>query len=231
MDVDAQLFNLSELVDLILSQPTIGSTVKVDGKETDAYAFLTILNLHEHREKSVIKALTEYIEEKTKTSQSLAPLSDLLSSNFQVGLIVAERLINVPSEISPPMYTMLIDEIEAAVEDKEPYEFTHYLILSKTYHEIASSLDQEEAPRQKKSKAMKGDKQVFYFHPEDEVLQQHALLSGSYDYTKSEGDGMADSKRAFQEMGIKPQGFMILIEASKFEGAVKAISHYLSPQQ
>jgi protein BCP1 len=48
-DVDAELFNLSELVDLILSQPLLGSTVKVDGKETDPYAFLTVLNLQEHK--------------------------------------------------------------------------------------------------------------------------------------------------------------------------------------
>ena len=35
LDVDSQLFDLSALADLILSQPTIGSTVKVDGDETD----------------------------------------------------------------------------------------------------------------------------------------------------------------------------------------------------
>jgi protein BCP1 len=229
LDVDSQLFDLSALADLILSQPTVGSTVKVDGKGTDAYAFLTILNLHEHREKKVIKDLTQYLLEKAKTNPSLVPLSSLLSPPFQVGLIFAERLINVPSEISPPMYTMLIDELEAAVEDKEPYEFTHYLIISKTYREIVSALDHEDAPRQKKNKAGKGNRQTFYFHPEDEVLQRHALTSGSYEYTKDEGDTMADSKRAFQEMGIKPQGSMILIEASKFEGAVKAIGEYLSP--
>jgi protein BCP1 len=129
------------------------------------------------------------------------------------------------------MYSMLIDELEAAVEDKEPYEFTHYLLLSKTYREIASALDQEDAPRQKKSKAGKGSTETFYFHPEDEVLQRHALASGSFEYTKDEGEGMADSKRAFQEMGIKPQGSMILIEAGKFGGAVKAITEYLNPQQ
>lgn len=231
LDVDAQLFNLSELADLILSQPTIGSTVKVDGEDTDAYAFLTILNLHEHREKPVIKDLAKYLVEKANSNSSLALLPGLLQSAAQVGLIFAERLINVPAEIAPPMYTMLIDEIEAAVEDKEPYEFTHYLILSKTYREIASALDQEDAPRQKKNKAAKGGRETFYFHPEDEVLQRHALASGSYEYTNDEGDAMADSKRAFQEMGIKPQGSMILIEASKFEGAVKAISDYLSPPQ
>jgi protein BCP1 len=49
LDVDSQLFDLSELTDLILSQPTLGSTVKVDGNETDPYAFLTVLNLKTHK--------------------------------------------------------------------------------------------------------------------------------------------------------------------------------------
>jgi len=231
LDVDSQMFDLSALADLILSQPTVGSTVKVDGEDTDAYAFLTVLNLHEHREKPVIKDLTSYIKEKAKTNQNLAPLEGLLGTSAQIGLILTERLINAPSEISPPMYGMLIDELEAAVEDKEPYEFSHYLIISKTYQEIESTLDQEEAPKQKKSKAGKSSRETFYFHPEDEVLQRHASAFGTYEYTKDEGEGMADSKRAFQDMGIKPQGSMILIEASKFEGAFKAISEYLNPQQ
>lgn len=231
LDVDSQLFDLSALTDLILSQPTVGSTVKVDGEDTDAYAFLTVLNMHEHREKNTIKGMIQYVLEKSKGNQSLAAVGNVLSSSAQVGLILTERLINAPSEISPPMYSMLIDELEAAVEDKEPYEFTHYLILSKTYREIASMLDQEDTPRSKKTKAAKGSSEIFYFHPEDEVLQRYALAYGTYEYTKDEGEGMADSKRAFQEMGIKPQGSMILIEADKFEGAVKAISEYISPQQ
>ena len=48
-DVDSQSFDLSALTDLILAQPLLGSTVKVDGNETDPYAFLTVLNLHEHK--------------------------------------------------------------------------------------------------------------------------------------------------------------------------------------
>lgn len=48
-DADAQMFDLSALSDLILSQPLLGSTVKVDGNESDPYAFLTVLNLQEHK--------------------------------------------------------------------------------------------------------------------------------------------------------------------------------------
>ena len=46
---DAELFNLSELSELIISQPLIGTTVKVDGADSDLYALLTVLNMNEHK--------------------------------------------------------------------------------------------------------------------------------------------------------------------------------------
>jgi protein BCP1 len=209
---------------LILEQHTIGSTVKVDGKSNDAYAFLTILNLLEHREKKPVADLIRYLSEKAATNESLAAIPDLIASGKSVGLVLAERLINMPSEISPPMYSMLLDEIEAAVEDKEPYEFSHYLIVSKTYQEVESKLEMEEQKRKKARESAP----LFYFHPEDEVLQKHASAFGTYPFTKDD-ESVADSKRAFQDMGVKSQGSMILIEASRIQGAVKAISDYLSP--
>lgn len=60
LDNDAQLFDMSALADLILSQPLLGSTVKVDGIETDPYAFLSVLNMSEHK-------VTTYRGNKNKT--------------------------------------------------------------------------------------------------------------------------------------------------------------------
>ncbi|PHH87891.1 hypothetical protein CDD83_8282 [Cordyceps sp. RAO-2017] len=226
LDVDASLFNVSAIADLILSQPTIGSTVKVDGKETDPYAMLTVLNTWEHREHEPMKEVAAYLVDKAQTNESLSPVVDALKGGKQVGLVLSERLINVPAEIGPPMYSMLIDEVEAAVEDKEPYEFSHYLILSKTYQEIESTLDVEDRKRKK----AREESSTYYFHPEDEMLHKHAVAYGSFAYSKKE-DAVADSKRAFQDMGIKASGHMILIEASKFDVAVKAINEYLRPPQ
>ena len=225
-DVDAALFNVSGLADLIVSQPTIGSTVKVDGKATDAYAMLTALNTFEHREKEPMKKVLEYIVQKAETNDSLSLIPELLSAEKHIGLVFSERLINMPSEIGPPLYSMLIDEVEAAVEDKEPYEFSHYLIMSRTYQEMASTMDVENRKRKK----AKEEASVFYFHPEDEVFHKHAVAHGSYSYSK-EDEAVADSKRAFQELGIKSMGHLILIEASKFQGAVKAVNEYISRSQ
>ena len=127
------------------------------------------------------------------------------------------------------MYRMLLEELAWALEEEEPYQFTHYLIISKTYLEITSKLDDEGQPqkRKKMSGAVGGEKEVFYFHPEDEVLQRHALEWGGYAYVKEMGDEQADSRRAFQDAGIKPQGHAILIEAAKFNLAVKDIEDFL----
>ena len=224
LDVDSQLFDLSALSDLVIEQRTIGSTVKVDDKANDAYAFLTTLNLAQTADKKPVADLVQYLAQKAGSNPSLAPVADILASNSRVGLILSDRLINMPSEIVPPMYSMLIDEIEAAVEDKEPYDFTHYLIVSKTYNEVQSTLDQGERKRKK----VKDEAALCYFHPEDEVFQKHAVAYGSYPFTKDD-ESTADSKRAFQEMGVKSSGSMILLEASKFSEAVKAVGDYFSP--
>lgn len=230
-DADAQDFDISALADLILSQPLLGSTVKVDGNESDPYAFLTVLNLQEHKDKPVIQQLTSYVQRKASSVPSLAPLATLLSQTPvpPVGLVLTERLINMPSEVVPPMYSMLQEEIAWAIEEKEPYTFSHYLIVSKGYEEVESKLDMEDArPNKKKKKS--GDKvEQFYFHPEDEVLQRHAQCYGSYEYTHERDEGHSDSKRAFQELGIKTTGSLLLIDASKFEDAVKDVTGYLKP--
>jgi protein BCP1 len=245
LDVDSQLFNLSELTDLILSQPTLGSTVKVDGNETDPYAFLTVLNLETHKvcsiyyippvsttnntqDKKVIQDLTTYLSKKSASLPALTPLLTQ-SSKAQVGLILTERFINMPHEIIPPMYTMLLEEITWALQESEPYAFTHYLVLSKCYSEIQSTIQTEDAPRTKKHKKTEGE-ETFYFHPEDEVLHKHALGHTSFEYDTPVDEGASDAKRAFQELGVKPKGHLVLIEAAKFEEAVETVKKFLSGQ-
>jgi protein BCP1 len=178
----------------------------------------------------VIKDLTAYLTRHT-TSPAFAPLQTLLapSSPAQIGLIISERFVNMAHQVVPPMYTMLLEEIQWALEDKEPYAFTHYLVLSKTYVEVASTIPQADQPPSKKKKAgaKEGEGEVFYFHPEDEVLHKHASAWGTFEYETPVDDGASDSKRAFQELGVKPKGHLILIEAEKFQAAVEGVKSFL----
>ncbi|EDN02427.1 Bcp1 [Histoplasma ohiense] len=231
LDNDAQLFDLSALTDLILSQPLLGSTVKVDGNEGDPFAFLTVLNLQQHKDVPVIQDLTSYLQRKSSSSSLLSHLDNLLSQQSvpAIGLILTERLINIPAEVVSPMYTMLLEEIAWALEENEPYNFTHYLILSRTYEEVKSKLDEEDRPQKKKKKAAEERNDIFYFHAEDELLQKHALCYGGYQYSRQQEEGASDSKRAFHDHGVRPKGHLILIEAARFEAAVTDLKEYLNP--
>lgn len=234
-DVDNQLFDLSELVELILSEPRWGSTVKVDGEESDPFAFLTVVNLQQHKDKQVIKDLIAYLLSKATSVPALAPLQELLgtSSKATVGLLLSERLINMPAEIAPPLYNFLVEELKEAATENDPiHAFTHFLILSKTYTEVSSLLDAEDdRPSKKKKKAGQPDsKEVFYFHAEDEVLQRHAVGAGNFEYTRQGDEGASDSRRAFQEMGVRPEGHVILLEAGRLAEAAEAVGAYIGSQ-
>ena len=186
------------------------------------------------KEKPAIRALVPYVNGRAMKSNDHTMISVLNSDAAIVGLILTERLINVPSEVAPPMYKMLLEEIQWAVDEKEPYAFTHFLILSKTYQELESKIDEEDDSTRKHKKQKKanrqGDLETYYFHPEDEILHRHAAAFGDFDYIKDTADGQSDSKRTFQELGIKPKGHMILVEAARLEGAIKDMRAYFGQQ-
>ena len=62
LQADAPLFHPNPLADLILSQPLIGSTVKCDGRESDPYAFLSVINLNTHAVRFLPERKTGHID-------------------------------------------------------------------------------------------------------------------------------------------------------------------------
>lgn len=53
---------------------------------------------------------------------------------FQFGLIISERIMNIPAQISVPLYETLFNEIKKArVKRKEEFDFTHYVVVSKCF--------------------------------------------------------------------------------------------------
>ncbi|TFY66396.1 hypothetical protein EVG20_g4697 [Dentipellis fragilis] len=232
---DAELFHPHELAELILSQPLIGSTVKTDGRETDPYAFLTVLNMHVHKNHPSIKAIAAYALLKSAnnvpfhaTLQSLIGAAGLETPNH-VGFIFCERLINMPVQIVPHMYRMLTDEIKWAIDDNEPYNFTHFLIISRTYRlspEEAAEM-QASAPqskRQRNAAPAPAPGGVYSFHHEDELIKKYASFSLDYSFTNTQ-------LREQDSFGLDQGGRMMLIPAEKLPQLIAEMGQtYAAPQ-
>ncbi|KAF9645024.1 hypothetical protein BDM02DRAFT_3149483 [Thelephora ganbajun] len=214
LQADAPIFHLNSLTDLILSQPLIGSTVKCDGRESDPYAFLSVLNLNTHADHPSIKSLAEYFLSKANPNPALRTvLGDVLgsSSNDHVGLILSERLVNMPVQIIPPMYRMLADEIKWAVEEDEPFNFKYYLILARTYHlspEELKDLGQNSDRSKRRRGQVNANDIPCFFHPEDEQFQQASMYSVHYPFTNAQ-------PREPDAFGLDTRGCLMLVSSDR----------------
>ncbi|EIW86231.1 hypothetical protein CONPUDRAFT_133729 [Coniophora puteana RWD-64-598 SS2] len=227
---DAEAIHAHQLTELILSQPGIGSTIKTDGEEADPYALLTVLNMHTHQSHPSIKAIADYALSKTAAADPPfhAALKGLLAqSQNHVGLIVCERLINMPVQVIPPMYRMLIDELKTAIDANEPFAFTHLLFISRTYklsEEEESELAESRTSKKRKTfpQPTRSSTGVYSFHLEDEQIQQAASHALDYALTHA----LPRDKDAF---GLDVAGRMMLVPADRLQALVDTMSEVYRP--
>ncbi|KAG6856604.1 hypothetical protein H0H87_002696 [Tephrocybe sp. NHM501043] len=237
---DADLFHVHELSELILGQPTVGTTIKTDGIESDPYAFLTVLNMHVHHEHPSIKAIANYALEKSSADSSFHSMLQALFSQNQshVGFVFCERLINMPVQVIPPMYNMLTKEMQWAIDDNEPYTFSHYLFISRTYHltqeeesMLLNTAPQSKGPTAKKSKKVNTTQPVpetapdgiYPYHPEDELIKQVSIHSVDYHFTT------AAEPREKDSFGLDTRGRIMLVPAERFPELIAKMSEVYAP--
>ncbi|KAI9139945.1 p21-C-terminal region-binding protein-domain-containing protein [Paraphysoderma sedebokerense] len=220
---DAASFDLVDLTEMIISQSDIGSTVKVDGKDSDPYAFMTVINMDMKMDKTVIKQLKNYILEKSKSSDEAHKLlKDLLKSESKkVGLIFNERLINMPWQISSPLYKMLQDELNDAAKNGQTYDFDYFILLSKTYKVIETAAERSNGKKKEKKKQKTSPQMLTYVNLEDEYIEN--LAEVSFDFKPKQLEGQSDVKLTFFDSGISPARRCFLIHRSKLPELVKLL--------
>lgn len=237
---DGIKFDISGITDLFLTKNSVGTTIKTEGKEGDPFALLSVVNLTENKTNASLKPLIDYILEKTtKDMEFNMILKKLIKENGQltkdsskqakVGLIISERLINMPVEVVPPMYKMLLEEMEKSEDAHEKYEFDYFLVISKVYEMVSSNVEDDEDDRKLKKKkgSSKPQVEMDYFHYEDLVLESNSMYHGYYDYTNKSQE--TDSRRVFHEYGIDPKLSLMLIDKNSLAKSVPEMEEKFPP--
>ncbi|KAF6069324.1 p21-C-terminal region-binding family protein [Candida albicans] len=223
-------FNLSEIADLILRENSVGTSIKTEGMESDPFAILSVINLTNNLNVAVIKQLIEYILNKTKSKTEFNIILKKLLTNqndttrdrkFKTGLIISERFINMPVEVIPPMYKMLLQEMEKAEDAHENYEFDYFLIISRVY-QLVDPVEREDEDHEKESN------QMDYFHLEDQILESNTQFKGIFEYN-NENKQETDSRRVFTEYGIDPKLSLILIDKDNLAKSVIEMEQQFPP--
>ncbi|PIA15550.1 hypothetical protein COEREDRAFT_81884 [Coemansia reversa NRRL 1564] len=210
---DAEEFNVSELVELILEQNAIGSTVKLE-EGGDPYGFMSVVDMRAHNEKTVIKQIRRYLEKKADLKQMGGRLREILDGH--TGLLINERVINMPPQVVAPMLRMLAEETRRATDAGEPFDFEYFMLLSPMYREVS----EDDNPRNVETMAA-------YAHAEDEFVEEFACFK--FDYRFSRSRRVADARNSFADTGLAPSRRCLVIPRANFAPLIERLDKVLAP--
>ncbi|KAK7258463.1 hypothetical protein RIF29_24041 [Crotalaria pallida] len=207
--LDDKEWHLSGFVDLILEQTTVGTVVKIEDDEDEGlFACVTAINLWRYRGQKCIVEIKDFLLHKASQEKGVADQLRLLLEEQarDVGLLVSQRVVNLPPQLLPPLYNALFDEVSWATEDeptedlRNSFKFKHYVILSKIY--------KHKNVEQKRKVSNDSDEAIIYIKPEDEIFLK--LSSWSFIFP------LRTQQPAPHELkNYRPMGLVMAVEADK----------------
>lgn len=233
--------NLSELTDLIISQNYVGSVVKQsdvdedsgdeddDNSSNDVFGITTVINLTDKQNLECVQQLRQLLTELCQehgTDQSNAMVNNLLANDAQaVGLLINERFINIPAQISVPLLESLSKEIIRAKEKNHSFDFSHFIIICKLY-----KLEGETTKKKKKSgksAPVTQNTEILWSNPEEEVFDQEADCRFEF-CVKGESDSGLSGRWLEDDVAMTPYRRILILSASKLDSLIQRVKEYVA---
>ena len=99
------------------------------GTDGEVFGLATIIRL---KSTEISEQIVRHLSKAVSTTDRRGQLSSILNApDYDVGLIISERIINMPPQIAVPLYQTLINEVKKAKTKNLPFNFTHYVLISK----------------------------------------------------------------------------------------------------
>jgi hypothetical protein len=202
--------DLYELVECVCQQKEFGNFLSVEGgaddppihqtgpkkgsksshatpltADKDVYGLLSIIKLNTPESTNVSKYLSKNILD--AFGDKSEAIKGILGSSKGVGLLLCERVINLPFIVVPQMYDQLladkdfIDHCPDYLPDERLYYEYDYVIYFSKSQEKAIDADDEGAP------VPKGGQEKTLYKKEDKILAKNAVLSHPIPSTKYTG--------------------------------------------
>merc|ERR1712133_241631 len=224
--------NLSALTDVILGQNHVGSVIKQapldeddeedeDEMESDAgdevFGISTVINLTHRLTHEANKQLVNLLVDKsdknggpvqTKTLQAF-----LTDKEKHIGWLLNERFVNIPAQISLPLYDSLRDEMHSACAKGQKFKFDYFLLLSK-------------ALKEKETK--KKEDELIFTNGEEELFQEESAFSFAYSVADQQADAETIPEGGNDDdASYEPGRVVMIIPSEKMEAVAKKMTHIL----
>lgn len=212
--LDTAEYACSDLCDCIIKQKGVGTVVKTSDDDADPLGVTTVISLSLHKDENFVKDIKKYLLNKCPSKDKKA--FEAIVNDIGTGLIINERIINVPQETGQPLMDGLFEEIRCAAKDAETaearksYEFKNYVLIGTLYEEDGEA----EAPKDgKKRKKEQASMQRIFPRLEEEIMLESAKMSFEWQ-SSNESNEVAE---------FRPRRCCMVVEAKRVADFLKEI--------
>lgn len=217
--------NLSQLTETIISQNYVGCVIKQcevpeedesddDIEEDPVFGVMSVINIMEKKNLECVKEIKDLILTNCEkyAADKLPEFQQLLDCNSskQIGLLIHERFINIPSTIAVPMYESLKKDLESDKAKNMKYTFDQYIFICKTCRP---------QPEEESKDSVIDIKDVVFLNAEEEFLMQFAKNHFTISVA-NQRDSIGDGE---WEDELECLRTIIVIDGNKIDSAVAAM--------
>ncbi|XP_076177996.1 protein BCCIP homolog [Ptiloglossa arizonensis] len=230
--------DLGSLTDLIISQNYVGSVVKqsedLEGSDdedsdiNDVFGVTTVINLSSGQNYPCVQQLRELLRQLANehaTDSTNTMIKHVLENDLEaLGLLINERFVNIPAQISVPLLENLTSEIKRANNKRMPFNFSYYVLICKLY----KSEDQKVGKKLKsKKKNNTEEPTILWSNPEEEIFAEEATFSFEFSVEKESDSGLSGTWTETDNEMI-PYRRVLLFEATKLQQIIDKIKVHVS---
>lgn len=100
-------FKSSELADVVCVQASVGAMIKADSMD-QPLGYISAINLHRHKDLESVKQIKKYFLSKANGTSKTKMEALFNDPKRQLGLLLSERIVNLPMELVPPLHQVKI---------------------------------------------------------------------------------------------------------------------------
>ncbi|OXU17072.1 hypothetical protein TSAR_014827 [Trichomalopsis sarcophagae] len=230
--------DLGSLTDLIIQQNYVGSVVKQSQDEAesddedddvnDVFGITTVINVSDRQNVPCIQELRDLLKQLANehaTDSTNAMIKNVLENDAAaLGLLINERFVNIPAQISVPLLENLISEMSRAANKKMPFDFSYYILICKLY-----KTNEENQKKKNKSKRKNATEEpnVIWSNPEEEIFAEEADCSFEFSVEKDTDNGLSGAWTE-DDYEMVPYRRVLLFESAKLQQIIDKIKTQLS---
>lgn len=173
-----------------------------------------------------LRDLLKQLASEHATDAANAMIKNVLENDAaQLGLLINERFVNIPAQISVPLLENLVSEIKRANNKNMRFDFSYYILICKLY----KWEDNKKIGRKTKNKNKNDDNEptILWSNREEEIFAEEATISFEFSVEKDSDTGLSGMWTETDDEMV-PYRRVLLFEASKLQSIIDKIKSQLS---